>query len=217
MKNVRLYYRKTGRMKFVSHLDMNRFMIRSVRMAKLPIWYTEGFNPHPYVTFALPLPLGFTSDYEIVDIRLVDDSYDITSICEKLNSVCPQYVRFFDCRQPVLKTGAVAFAEHTVTFDDNANIYPLFKEFLNEKEIICSKKTKKGDIKEFDILPKIKKCEVKLENQNTVITVILPAGPNENINPDILINAFYEKYPEKYFCYEINRTAILDNELFPFR
>ena len=67
-------------MRFISHLDMTRFMSRTIRRAELPVWYTEGFNPHLYMTFALPLSLGFESDYEVVDIRLLDDNYDISTL-----------------------------------------------------------------------------------------------------------------------------------------
>ena len=75
MRSVRLFFKKYGNMKFVSHLDMNRFMIRMVRMSGIPVWYSEGFNPHPYITFALPLSLGFDSDWEIMDIRLDKDEF----------------------------------------------------------------------------------------------------------------------------------------------
>ncbi|MBQ8303735.1 MAG: DUF2344 domain-containing protein, partial [Clostridia bacterium] len=61
MKNVRLIYEKKDRMRFVSHLDMTRFMSRMIQKSKVPVWYTEGFNKHIYVTFALPLSLGFES------------------------------------------------------------------------------------------------------------------------------------------------------------
>ncbi len=70
MKNVRVFYEKKGRLKFVSHLDMNRFMSRLITKSKIPIWYTEGFNQHIYMNFAVPLSLGFEGFYEIMDIRL---------------------------------------------------------------------------------------------------------------------------------------------------
>ncbi|MCQ2440974.1 MAG: TIGR03936 family radical SAM-associated protein [Clostridia bacterium] len=217
MKNVRLFYTKKGRMKFVSHLDMNRFMIRTVRKAKLPIWYTEGFNPHPYITFALPLSLGFQSSYEIMDIRLTDDNYDINGICEKLNAVCPEYIEFFDACEPILKTRAVAFAHYNITFDDNKKILSLFLEFLNKESITVSKKTKKGDIKQFDILPKIKDLDIKEKNGNTHLSLTLPAGSTDNVNPELLITAFYEQTNTDYYCYSVERDLILDENLKPFR
>ena len=85
MKTVRLFYKKSGRAKYVSHLDTMRAMTRLLRRAQLPAWYTEGFNPHLYITFAMPLSLGFSSDYELADIRLTDDGYPLDKICSQLN------------------------------------------------------------------------------------------------------------------------------------
>ena len=76
MRAVRLNFSKTGRAIYISHLDINRMMTRAVRRAKLPMWYTEGFNPHPYLTFALPLSLGQSSDCEYMDIRIEGDITD---------------------------------------------------------------------------------------------------------------------------------------------
>ncbi|HBT64885.1 MAG TPA: hypothetical protein DEB10_09535, partial [Ruminococcaceae bacterium] len=73
MKEVRIRFRKIGRAKYISHLDLTRTMTRALRRAGIPIWYTEGFNRHPYVTFASPLSLGFEGLCESMDIRLVQD------------------------------------------------------------------------------------------------------------------------------------------------
>ena len=69
--DIRVWFTKKGDIKFISHLDLNRFMQRALKRAKLPLWHTEGFNPHPYVTFALPLSLGQESECEVLDFRLV--------------------------------------------------------------------------------------------------------------------------------------------------
>ena len=73
MRNVRVWFKKEGTAKYISHLDLNRNMLRIIHMAKLPIWYTEGFNPHPFITFALPLSLGFSGLRESMDFKLLDD------------------------------------------------------------------------------------------------------------------------------------------------
>lgn len=51
MREVRLRFSKTGRLKYISHLDINRVMSRALKRAGIPLWYTEGFNPHPYMSF----------------------------------------------------------------------------------------------------------------------------------------------------------------------
>ena len=68
--DYRVFYTKTGRLKYISHLDVNRLMQRALKRSGLPVWYSEGFNPHIYITFALPLALGLESRYEIMDFRL---------------------------------------------------------------------------------------------------------------------------------------------------
>ena len=72
-------------MKFVSHLDMNRFMTRLINKAKIPIWFTEGFNQHAYFNFAVPLSLGFEGQYEILDLRIVDPNYSNEQLVVDLN------------------------------------------------------------------------------------------------------------------------------------
>ena len=81
-------------MKFISHLDMTRFMSRLIAKSKIPVWYTEGFNQHIYMNFALPLSLGFEGLYEIVDIRLTDDSYSLEKCLEALKKVSPPDIEF---------------------------------------------------------------------------------------------------------------------------
>ena len=70
-KDVRVWFSKTGTARYISHLDLNRCMSRAFHKAKLPLWYTEGFNPHVFLTFAAPLSLGFEGRHESMDIRLI--------------------------------------------------------------------------------------------------------------------------------------------------
>ena len=210
MKSVRLIFSKKGRAKFVSHLDMNRLMIRLIRKSGLKIWYTEGFNPHPYITFALPLPLGFEGEYEIMDIRVLDDDFDISEIPEILNAVCPEYIRFESAAEPIKKVGSIAFASYRILFDDNGEIKNDLSAFLTMPSIMAKKRTKKGDIKEIDLADKIKKFDFETIDNNTVLKIILPAGSSDNVNPSILLDAFYGENSDKYYCYNVTRTDILD-------
>ena len=72
-KDVRVWFSKTGTARYISHLDLNRCMSRAFHKAKLPLWYTEGFNPHVFLTFAAPLSLGFEGRRESMDIRLIEE------------------------------------------------------------------------------------------------------------------------------------------------
>ena len=61
---------KQPRLRFISHLDLQRFFQRAVNRTGLPIAYTQGFNPHPIMSFGSALALGWTSEYEVIDIKL---------------------------------------------------------------------------------------------------------------------------------------------------
>lgn len=217
MKNVRLFYKKSGALRFVSHLDMNRFMTRIVRLSKVPVWYTEGFNKHPYITFALPLSLGFDSEYEIMDFRLENDEFPLDKAKEMIKAVCPPGMEIIDLKEPVSKAGKIAFADFECRFalDSGAAAVSL-KEFLSRKEIIVSKKTKKGGINEIDVAPKIAYFDVNEEEKQIVLSLRLPAGGQDNINPKILINAYFEHIGSKSpYCHIIRKMLYLaDGKIF---
>ncbi len=214
MKNVRILYKKTNRMRFMSHLDITRYMARALRRANLPVWYTEGFNPHPYITFALPLPLGFESDYEVMDIRLTDDDFNISPIPSLLNSVTGEDIDFYDCFEPVKKAGSVTSALYKITFDDSGELKDQLSAFLKAKPLVIRKKTKRGEEKEIDISGKIADLSLEI-NQNTELSLSLPAGGALNINPENLLNAFFEQ-AQKYYCYTVRKISVLDENHLPF-
>ena len=213
MKNVRLFYTKTGRMKFLSQLDMNRLMTRIIRKSGLPVWYTEGFNQHIYINYAVPLSLGFEGLYEIMDIRLTDDEPAPENIVKQLNSAAPDGIKFLRAAEPVKPTVEIAFAEYELVFpDEGIGIYKDLREFLSQKSVVCLKKDKKGRLKEFDIIPKIRKTEITENGAR----LILSAGNEGNLNPSLLLSAFFENTGrEPVFC-EVKRLMLFDGELKPF-
>lgn len=214
MKSVRIFYTKTGRMKFVSHLDMNRLMIRVIRKSGIPVWYTEGFNRHIYINYAVPLSLGFEGVYEVMDIRLTDDNFSFDEAVSRLNAAAPEGIEFLRAEEPVLPTVDIAFAEYELTFDpENAPLYDKLKEFLSKESVICQKKDKKGRIKEFDIIPKIKSAEFK--GDKALLT--LSAGNEGNLNPSLVLSAFFgEMNIAPVFC-SVKRLMLFDGDLKPFK
>jgi radical SAM-linked protein len=205
LKNVRLFYKKKGRMKFVSHLDMNRFFTRVLRKSNLPIWYTEGFNPHPYITFAAPLSLGFESDYEIMDFRLTHDEFSLETAAEILKTVVPEYIEIIVLKEPVMKSGKIGYAGYELGFESE-NIAQLFFDFISSDNVIVNKKTKKGEIKVIDVADKIGDA---LKNGEKV-SMVLPSG-NENINPSVIVAAFNEKMGNDYYVSYL-RTALYNEQ-----
>ena len=210
LRSVRVFYEKIGDMKFVSHLDINRFMIRMIKISKIPVWYSEGFNPHPYITFALPLSLGFESTYEIMDIRLDDDSFSNESVFKALNSVIPKDIKIISVCDPVMKVGEITSAEFVVTFDvcDN-NLREQIISFLhNNDAILIEKKSKKGKINTINISGMIYSFNFK-ENE---LKLKLAAGGKENLNPKLLLEAFENKSNLTLPSFSIKRVMIYSGD-----
>ena len=208
LKNVRLFFKKSGPLRFVSHLDMNRVMTRLLRLSKVPVWYTEGFNRHPYITFALPLSLGFASELEIMDFRLESDDFDIKKAEQMIAAVCPEGIEVIALKEPVFKSGKIALADFEITFfkdslaDENS-----LNAFLNLPEIIVSKKTKKGGLKEIDLAEKIKGFEI-VSGDELKLKLRLPAGGEDNVNPKILIDKYLSGLENTSGFYNVVRTGL---------
>ena len=90
-------------------------MLRTFRRSRLPIWYTEGFNPHPYYSFALALSLGFESSCEILDFNLNED-IPFDEIRDKLNAVMPEGMRIVKVAEQKQKITAITEAEYSFSF-----------------------------------------------------------------------------------------------------
>lgn len=190
MIKIRTVFEKKDRAKYISHLDLNRFMLRAFRRTKLPIWYTEGYNPHPYITFALALSLGYESDCEIMDFNL-NEEVDFEVIKEKLNSVMPEGILFKEVFTPEKKITEIARSEFAVEmiFDDAEKAKTEFEDFLSSETIMVEKKSKKGML-EIDLKPSVEMSEIICDEKSLHFNVLLPAGTQTNYNPSLLIDAF---------------------------
>lgn len=187
---VRLHFSKTGRAKFISHLDLNRTMTRALRRAALPIWYTEGFNKRPYLTFAAPLSLGFEGLRECMDIRLVED-VPMTEVAARMNAVLPEGLMVVDAAPAVMKPGDLAAARYRITFDC---LPAVLDAFLAQDCINAEKFTKKKERKVVDLKPTLAAANApQAEGESTVWEIDLPCGGNGALNPSLIgqaLNAF---------------------------
>jgi len=186
MRCVRVWFKKTGMSRYVSHLDLMRAMTRSLRRAQIPLWYTEGFNRHPYLTFAAPLSLGHEGLRETVDIRLEEDMpYDI--LVDRLNKALPEGIVAVAAAEAVDKAKELVAAEYTLTLhcDENAVL-----DLLSQKEINVEKRTKKKTMKTIDIKPHFANAVVTKAGESVCkMDVTLPSGSAENVNPSLFVTA----------------------------
>ena len=185
MKNVRIVFSKIGRAKYVSHLDLVRTMTRAVRRAEIPLWYTEGFNRHPYLTFAAPLSLGHEGLRETMDIRL-EDEMPFDEVVERLNRVLPEGIRAISAAEAVAKTALLTAAEYRITFYCDVQV---LRDTLALDSLTVEKKTKKKTTKTVELKPYFENAVVEEVGDTAVMTVTLPSGSADNINPNLFLTA----------------------------
>lgn len=188
-------------------------MIRAIRMSKIPVWYSEGFNPHPYISFALPLSLGFESSYDVMDLRLYDEEYPLNNVLEKIKTVMPDGIEILGIGEPVMKTGGIAFADYQINYAgiDN-NLKNSILDFLSSSEILTEKKNKKGKFNTVNLAEGIKSYEF----QGDTLCLCLSAGAN-NLNPKLLLETFENKNNIKLPFSIIVRTMLYNSELEKFK
>ncbi len=210
---VRMFFRKDGPSRYMSHLDLTRCMTRCIRRAGLPIWYTEGFNPHAYMTFALPLSLGAAGYYEIMDIRFVEDM-PLSDAVERLNNALPEGITVWNAAEPVKKPTAIVSARWEITLEQNnmtaTELAAALNAFLSKDEIMVEKKTKAKKLTVFDVKPQIIEYAVSAEDKVTLM-LLLPAGCINNINPSLILNAFEAELSSELSHVYIKRTEVLDD------
>ncbi len=212
LKTVRIVFEKQGRAKYISHLDLARTMTRVVRRAAIPLWYTEGFNRHPYLTFAAPLSLGFEGLRETMDLRLEEDM-DYTELIQRLNEAMPEGLRVVSAAEAMAKPGDLAAASYRIAIDCAADV---LEELLHRPEILVEKKTKKKTTKTIDIRPAFANAVIEPTDDGAVMTVTLPCSSAETVNPGLLLTALNTATQQSYRC-RVLRLELLTSAGKPFR
>jgi radical SAM-linked protein len=199
MRLVRIRFEKTGRSKYISHLDLTRCMSRALKRAQIPIWYTQGFNPHPYMTFALPLSLGIESLCESMDIKIEGEMQN-DQIEESLSKVMPEGISVYSVYDAKMDARKIAFAQYDILLElssgDVDNFVYSAKALLDCDELIVEKLGKKGRkkvVKQVNLIEHIKSQKITSSEKQVKIMVQISAGSSANINPNLLVDVLIEK------------------------
>mgnify|MGYP000528680204 CR=1 FL=1 len=211
MKNVRVWFKKIGTARYISHLDLNRCMLRAIHKAKLPLWYTQGYNPHAFITFALPLSLGIGGERESMDIRL-DDDITREDLIGRLNVALPDDIPVFDITEPVMKPGQIAYASYLMKLETQEHspeeTAAAIRKLFNRETVVVPKHTKNGMI-DLDLRPYLGRTEVVPRDDGVEISAMLPAGSTMNVNPSLLCDAI-KKYLQLDLYRDIRRLNLYD-------
>lgn len=221
MREVRIRFSKTDRCKYISHLDINRCMSRALTRAKIPLWYTEGFNPHPYMSFSLPLSLGIESFVESMDIRIIGDITN-EEIKKKMNEMLPDGIRILEVYNDFRQDKDITYSDYVfrIQFKDNETALQKINNVLNSDEIIAERKVKKGKrkiFKETNLKPFIHKFNSSIRGEDIILNLRLMAGIEKNLNPTLLFDTIIKLIDMDFEWKSISRIAILDKDFKEFK
>lgn len=218
----RLLFSKTGRAKYISHLDLMRTFQRAFVRAKIQIKHTEGFNPHPFVSIALPLSVGFSSDCEILEFGLLGGA-DYAQVPQRLNAVLPEGIVIHACYPAQRKIKELTHLNYILNLEYSegrpANAELAMSSLLNRESIVVKKKSNKAKrgYTEVDLIPLIKRWCIEGQKDAMTLGVVLCAQ-NPGLNPELILNAFRQEYPEYAPDFvTIHRREALDEQGNPFR
>lgn len=215
---VRATFEKRRRAKYISHLDLMRCMQRAFRRADVPIWFTEGFNPHAYLMFPLALSLGYESGCECMDFRL-EGEMSMQEAMARLNRVLPPDLQIKQVSAPVRKHTDIAFADYTLALDcadetvSADALRAAWDAFIAQPEILTEKKTKRGTAT-VDLKAQAQILMTQTLDDGIWLKLRMPAGTSVNVNPGLLMDAFAawltENAPDvRTGMLHAERTAIL--------
>lgn len=221
MREVRLLFSKTDRCKYISHLDINRCMSRALTRAKIPLWYTEGFNPHPYMSFSLPLPLGVESMCESLEIRIISEITN-EEIKNRLNAVLPDGIRILDVYEDFRDCSQIAFSDYVFkyAFQNNEEAVMKINTVLQRDSITALKRGKQGHkkvLKEVNIKPLIDQYGISERGENVVLNARLAAGQKQNLSPELFSQTILNLAGLEFEWKNIARLSLLDANYNNFR
>ena len=158
MTTVRIFFEKCGESAYISLLDLQRVFHRMLKMSSLPVYYTQGFNPHIYLSFTCPLSLGQESLCESCEVKTEQETID------------PQ--AWIDALQPLMPPAGSAIA---------------LDAYNNAEHAEVTKKTKRG-CKTLELKHYLDRIEYTIEGGTLRFTALLPCGSGEalNLNPSLL-------------------------------
>jgi radical SAM-linked protein len=192
---------------------------RAIRRARLPIAYSQGFNPHPNMVFGLPLSVGVTSEAEYGDFEITDDQMPVKEFIERLNSQLPKGLEILSARSRKSKENIMALiaaSEYSVVVGAKSectekDIKSSLNKYLSQQAIIVKKRTKSG-IKDTNIRDMIFDLSFEFQPCGTCniikFTMLVSAGSKANLKPDLLIESIFDFIKLDYEIDRIHREKL---------
>lgn len=195
----RLLFEKKGNAVWISHLDLMRMFQRAFNRAGLRLTHTQGFNPRPSVSIALPLSVGIESNCELLDFQLEGDAVPNEEILARLNAALVEGVKVLAVYDDGLKIKNLAYLDCTLSLEYDRGVpqgaMEAIRELFSREELLVSKKSKNG-VTEQNIIPMIRSFEIAQKDTNTLFIKARVCCQNPSLNPMQLCTAIEEMLPD---------------------
>lgn len=218
----RLLFSKTGRAKYISHLDLMRTFQRAFARAHISIKHTEGFNPHPFVSIALPLSVGYSSQCEILEFGLLEGTAH-GDVPARLTAAMPEGIIVHRCYPAERKLKELHSINYIMNFEypegRPQEAEPAMRELLGRESLVVQKKSNKSKkgFTEVDLISLIRSWNLECQSDTMTLDAVV-AAQNPGMNPELLRSAFCEAYPQYTPDFvTFHRREILDQAGVPFR
>jgi radical SAM-linked protein len=203
---IRLTFSKTGRARFISHLDLMSVFRRAFHRAELPLRYSQGFNPHAYISIPFPLSVGHSGLREPLDVG-VDGAADLEALPECLNALLPEGVSVLSAALNGHPAKEVVWARYGLRFELEAEPEAFLAMF--GAPLIVEKRTKKKGTTPTDLLPMIHAYTCVRGADGGLYAEMALAAQNPTLNPSY-ITAEFERRMGRVIPAEITRAGFLD-------
>ncbi|MDY3118548.1 MAG: TIGR03936 family radical SAM-associated protein [Peptoniphilus sp.] len=219
---LRLAFKKTGMIKFISHLDTIRVFNRAIQRTHIPILWSEGFNPHQKLSIAQPLSVGMESEFEVMDME-VEDGSDPEAVKKTLNRALPSGLEIIEVTadfDPKAVFERIAKTEYRFFFpsthyEDAAALKMSADKAMAQDVILVRRRKKKGKrrvIVEEDIKDGIFSLRWEEEAQGAALYAILRAGANGNLRPDRFLTGLFASAGADIDYIQIRRIKSWDGD-----
>lgn len=204
MLKCRMQYEKRGPAQYISHLDLMRCFRRAFMRADVMLVFSQGFNPHPYISVPLPLPTGFASRCELLDFDTEELPEDFLERMRRAlpEGIVPRYVY-----QRSRGAGDIDAVRYTVTIHGEGLDADAVRTLFSEP-VRMMKRTKRGE-SEVDLRDFIRRLDVRSAEDRLILDAVLAAG-EQSLNPEYVVRAIEERTPGAAAWTEYLRTEILD-------
>lgn len=215
MITLRIVYTKEGYMAFLGHLELMKLFERVFRFNKVPLKFSEGFNPIPRMTFAAPLSVGYSSKYEVMEVLLEKEM----PIEQVKTMQFPDGIKVVDASYVQSKKSlmaALSHAEYLIKVEFNSNIERLpiaewIDAFTQNNEIVYEKKAKNGKMKQVNINEQIDSFKMVFQSEQEILfRATLQSGSQGSLNPETLVKVLFEtfKVPQSIETIRVERIGL---------